>query len=75
MATDATEEPMRIAMSKDCAERNVRFELADAYALPPALGTFDAALAVFWWSHLPHSRIADFLASLRGGSSPARASC
>ena len=70
VATDATEEPMRIAMSKDYGERNVRFELADAYALSPALGSFDAALACFWWSHVPLSRIDDFLASLHARLEP-----
>jgi demethylmenaquinone methyltransferase/2-methoxy-6-polyprenyl-1,4-benzoquinol methylase len=70
VATDATEEPMRIAMSKDYGEHNVHFEIADAYALSPALGTFDAALAVFWWSHIPHGRIADFLASLHARLEP-----
>jgi demethylmenaquinone methyltransferase/2-methoxy-6-polyprenyl-1,4-benzoquinol methylase len=64
VAVDAAEEPMRIAMSKDYGERNVRFELADAYALSPLLGKFDAALACFWWSHIPYSRIAEFLVSL-----------
>jgi demethylmenaquinone methyltransferase/2-methoxy-6-polyprenyl-1,4-benzoquinol methylase len=64
VATDAAEEPLRIAMAKDYAERDVRFELADAYALGDELGRFDGALAVFWWSHVPLSRIADFLASL-----------
>jgi len=64
VATDAAEEPMRIAQSKDYGGRNVRFELADAYALPPALGTFDGALAIFWWSHIPLSRIGAFLGSL-----------
>ena len=70
IAVDAAEEPMRIAMSKDYSERNVRFELADAYALSPLLGTFDAALAAFWWSHIPLSRIADFLASLHARLQP-----
>ena len=42
----------------------VRFEMADAYALPPSLGRFDAALAVFWWSHVPRRRIGAFLGSL-----------
>jgi len=64
VATDAAEEPMRVAMSKDYAGANVRFELADAFALDEELGRFDAALAFFWWSHLPLARIADFLASL-----------
>jgi len=64
VATDAVEEPMRIAMSKDYAGTNVRFEIADAYALDDGLGRFDAALAVFWWSHVPLGRIGEFLASL-----------
>lgn len=64
VATDAAEEPMRIAQSKDYGGRDVRFELADAYALGPALGRFDGALAVFWWSHVRLSAIQEFLASL-----------
>ncbi|HET7364927.1 MAG TPA: class I SAM-dependent methyltransferase [Burkholderiales bacterium] len=69
-AVDAAEEPMRIAMSKDYGERNVRFELADAYALSPLLGEFDAALACFWWSHIPRSRTGEFLASLHARLEP-----
>ncbi len=70
VAVDAAEEPMRIAMSKDYGERNVRFELTDAYALPAELGRFDGALAAFWWSHIPLSRIAGFLASLQARLTP-----
>ena len=70
VAVDAAEEPMRIAMSKDYGERNVRFELADAYALSPLLGKFDAALACFWWSHVPLSRVGDFLGSLHARLQP-----
>ncbi len=70
VAVDAAEAPMRIAMSKDYGERNVRFELADAYALAPQLGRFDAALAAFWWSHIPLGRIADFLGSLHARLEP-----
>jgi hypothetical protein len=66
VATDAVEEPMRIAQAKNYGGHAVRFELADAYALPPSLGRFDAALAIFWWSHVPRSRIGVFLASLHG---------
>ena len=64
VATDAAEEPMRIARAKDYGGRDVRFELADAYALGPALGRFDGALAVFWWSHIRLSSVQKFMASL-----------
>jgi demethylmenaquinone methyltransferase/2-methoxy-6-polyprenyl-1,4-benzoquinol methylase len=70
VAVDAAEEPMRIAMSKDYGERNVRFELADAYALAADLGRFDGAIACFWWSHIPLGRIPDFLASLHARLEP-----
>ncbi len=69
-ATDAVEEPMRIAREKDYGPHAVRFELADAYALAPALGRFDAGMAIFWWSHVPRSRIAAFLASLHARLEP-----
>ena len=64
VATDLAEEPVRIAQSKRYAGATPEFILADAYALPDALGRFDGALAVFWWSHIPRQRIAEFLASL-----------
>jgi demethylmenaquinone methyltransferase/2-methoxy-6-polyprenyl-1,4-benzoquinol methylase len=64
VATDAAEEPMRIARAKHYENANVRFVLADAYALDERLGRFDGALAFFWWSHVPLSRISDFLRSL-----------
>ncbi len=64
VAVDAAEEPMRIARSKDYGAAHVRFESGDAYALEQRLGSFDAALAVFWWSHVPLSRVGAFLESL-----------
>jgi SAM-dependent methyltransferase len=70
VAIDLAEEPMRIARNKTC-RGDVRFEIADAYALPSSLGSFDAALAVFWWSHIPRERIAVFLASLHARLEPA----
>jgi ubiquinone/menaquinone biosynthesis C-methylase UbiE len=65
VATDLAEEPMRIAQSKSY-KKQPAFSLADAYALPQSLGRFEAALAVFWWSHVPRQRIGEFLASLHG---------
>ena len=43
---------------------HVKFRLADAYSLDPAVGTFTAAFAVWWWSHVPGSRLRQFLQSL-----------
>jgi demethylmenaquinone methyltransferase/2-methoxy-6-polyprenyl-1,4-benzoquinol methylase len=69
VATDLAEEPMRIAQSKSYGKQPV-FAFADAYALPESLGRFGAALAVFWWSHVPRQRIGEFLASLHGRLEP-----
>jgi ubiquinone/menaquinone biosynthesis C-methylase UbiE len=63
VATDVAEEPMRLARAKTY-EGKVQFSIADAYALHESLGSFDAALAVFWWSHVPRQRIGEFLGSL-----------
>jgi len=63
VATDVAPEPMAIARSKSYA-CPVEFRSADAYALDPSLGSFDAAFAGFWWSHVALSRRQDFLRSL-----------
>ena len=70
VATDAAEEPMALARAKDYPPGRVRFAHADAYALGSDLGRFDAALAVFWWSHVPLSRIGKFVASLHSRLEP-----
>ena len=64
VATDMADEPMAIARAKTYPPGRVRFEKADAYDLSEALGRFDGALAMFWWSHIPLKRIGKFLASL-----------
>jgi len=69
VATDLAEEPMRIAQAK-VYQNQPKFSAADAYALPASLGRFDAALAVFWWSHVPRERIGEFLASLHARLEP-----
>ena len=69
VATDLAEEPVAIARAKPYA-RQPLFVLADAYALPSELGRFDAALAVFWWSHVPRQRIEEFLSSLHARLEP-----
>jgi ubiquinone/menaquinone biosynthesis C-methylase UbiE len=69
-ATDLAEEPMTIAQAKDYPRRNVRFSPSDAFNLEKELGSFDAAFAGFWWSHIPRQRIADFLRSLHARLQP-----
>lgn len=70
VATDAVEEPMQLARLKSYPPGRVRFVLQDAYHLAADLGLFDAALAVFWWSHVPRRRIGEFLASLHRRLAP-----
>ena len=70
VAIDAVEEPMQLARGKSYPPGRVRFVLQDAYDLASDLGRFDAALAVFWWSHVPRRRIGEFLASLHARLEP-----
>lgn len=58
VATDGTAEPLEFARLRPGTE-TVVFRHADAYALPPDLGTFDGAFAGLWFSHVPiEARIA-----------------
>jgi len=64
VALDAAEEVLVLAGKKDYPRSNVRFEQADAYALPLAPMKFSACFAGFWWSHVPLARLAAFLEGL-----------
>ena len=70
VATDMAPEPMAIARAKDYGGCPVEFRAADAYALDASLGSFDAACAGFWWSHVPLSRRQAFLDSLHARLQP-----
>lgn len=52
VARDYTAEPPSLARQRPGAE-TVRFDQADAYALPASLGSLDAAFAGLWFSHVP----------------------
>ena len=69
VATDATEEPLAFAKLRPGTE-HVEYRIADAYALPADLGTFDAAFAGLWFSHVPVEARGAFLAGLHARLAP-----
>ena len=60
-ATDFNAEVIQLAEQKSYASCDVTFQQADAYTLANVEGSYTAGFAGFWWSHLPITRIADFL--------------
>ncbi len=69
VATDAVQEPLEFAKQRPGIAPADCF-LADAYALPGDLGTFDAAFAGLWFSHVPKARYAEFFGSLHARLRP-----
>ncbi|GAB3651862.1 class I SAM-dependent methyltransferase [Ramlibacter alkalitolerans] len=63
LAIDAAVETLQIARERTLGG-SVDFVTGDAYALPAQAQGFDAAFAGFWFSHVPKSRVAEFLAGL-----------
>jgi ubiquinone/menaquinone biosynthesis C-methylase UbiE len=70
LAVDYNEETLAIARTKKYPEGNVRFERADAYALPAWQEQFSACYAGFWWSHVPLARLDAFLNGLQARLKP-----
>jgi SAM-dependent methyltransferase len=62
-ATDASRAMLAEARDK-VLPGAVRLQLADAYDLAAVEGEFDAALAMFWISHVPRTRLRAFLDGL-----------
>lgn len=62
-ALDITPATLSIARSR-CDGVPVEFVQADAFQLPFAAGSFDAAFASFWISHVRKSRLVPFLSDL-----------
>jgi demethylmenaquinone methyltransferase/2-methoxy-6-polyprenyl-1,4-benzoquinol methylase len=63
VAIDAAPETLEIARAR-VHDATVRFLVGDAYRLPVELGAFDAALAAFWFSHVPVARQRELLSGL-----------
>jgi demethylmenaquinone methyltransferase/2-methoxy-6-polyprenyl-1,4-benzoquinol methylase len=70
VATDATPQVLEIARHAMPGGSPVTFRQADAYALDDVPGRFDAALACFWWSHVPRERMQAFLRGLHARLEP-----
>lgn len=64
-ATDLVVEYLELARSKDPSGKVV-YQVANAYSLDAVEGTFDAAFAADWWSHIPRSMEDAFLQALCG---------
>jgi len=71
VATDINEEVLTIARSKPVGPARVVFRREDAYALPRSPERFTGALAMFWWSHIPLTRLRVFLMNLHSVIEPA----
>ncbi|WP_397448364.1 class I SAM-dependent methyltransferase [Pseudomonas sp. NA-150] len=69
MAIDSSPETMEIAASR-VPQDKVEFVVGDAYALPQVEPKFDAAFAGFWFSHVPKSRVPEFLGGLNARLKP-----
>jgi ubiquinone/menaquinone biosynthesis C-methylase UbiE len=63
LAVDAAAETLEIARSRP-QNAGVTFVIGDAYRLPRDQGTFSAAFAGFWFSHITKGRRREFLSGL-----------
>jgi len=70
VALDINEEVLTLARSKPISAAKVTFLRGDAYGLAELSGNFNSALAGFWWSHVPKTRLRDFLRGLHRGLEP-----
>jgi len=64
VAIDSSGKMLAIARMRKLRSSNVEYRHGDAYALAEVPGIFDAGFANFWFSHVPKSRINEFLNGL-----------
>ena len=62
--THVVAEVLAISQAKALPPNRVEFHQGDAYALASVPGTCNAGLSCFWFSHIPKSRLAEFLSGL-----------
>lgn len=64
LATDFSESMLEIASRRLSKNPKVIFLQADAYHPPISFPKFNAALATFWFSHIPKNKVKAFLSTL-----------
>ena len=69
VGVDINDKMLEVARRRPGVYR-ARFVTGDAYCLSDELGIFDAAFVGFWFSHVPRSRISQFLANLHRRLAP-----
>jgi SAM-dependent methyltransferase len=70
LAFDINIEILQKAVERCARLTNVRFRIADAYTFLGVPTGFDAAVAIFWYSHIPKANIQQFLGALCGVLAP-----
>jgi SAM-dependent methyltransferase len=69
LAVDSALETIQVAKSRVPAEK-VEFVIGDAYNLPPQPTLLGAGFAGFWWSHIHHARVGEFLRGFHAALEP-----
>ena len=70
LAFDFSEEVLDLAKQKPDLGPSVQFTIGDAYNPPVPAKPCNAGVAGFWWSHVPRSRLAEFLTGFHSRLSP-----
>jgi len=70
VATDINEAYLKQAKKKPYQKDNAVFKVADAYTLDSIDGKFNLAFASDFWSHIPKSKIKEFIETLHSRLSP-----
>lgn len=64
LGIDYNPEVLEIAETKDYRDCPVNLTIDDAYSLNNVSSNYDAAFCGFWWSHIPISKVPEFLTTL-----------
>ena len=70
LATDINHSMIEMARRRLRGNHNVDFLVTDAFTLGGVRGSFDAAFAYWWWSHMPMARARGFLERLHSMLEP-----